>query len=571
MKLGYLSGAAALGVMAGYAPLPAYADQVSDTPAGAEGHTQRPTLQEELVYLRDRMAVQAVRLDEAEQLLQRQARLIELQEEKIAQLEKKLDNTTRMAAALQEGRTYAASSGETYRVVRGDSLSRIAKRKNTTVRALAEANNLRAPYRLKIGQRLTLPGAPQPTRVAQAPATPTPSQKQTQERPQEKSQPTRQASAQQNNRQNTQQNRSPATTQKVEQNRSAPAPQPQRVAQNNQNNRNQQQGTPQQVGQRPQEEEKAPEVEIASDIGGILTPKGSLIVEPTIEMTSSTDNRFFFRGIEIANAVLVGAIDATDTDRRAISSRMGFRYGLTNRLEVDGRVSYIYRDDRVTGFDVADNSDLVVRDLEGSGYGDTEFGLHYQLNRGRKWPFAIANVRVNAPTGRGPFDIERTVEGAETELATGSGYWSIEPSLTFILPVDPAVIFGNIGYQYNKPTSPNAVVGQGATILEFDAGDAVKTSLGVGLSVNDRMNLSFGYDQSYFMRTTSQIQVIDPNTMEVNLANQTQPSTVIGSFLFGGSYAINRRTSINVNTAFGATDGAPDMRVSLRARVRLFD
>ena len=556
MKLDLLSGVAAMSVVAGIAPAALAQDQ-----AGAGGQTAMspsPTLQEELVYLRDRMSLQSDRLEQAEKLLQRQQTLIELQEAKIAQLERKLDDTTRLASALQQGRSYAATStsssggaGGEYRVRRGDNLSRIAQRNNTTVRALAQANNLRSPYRLQIGQRLTIPGAPATARVAEASST-------------------------------QQQQAAKAPANKVAQTQPKKSqPQPQRVAQNNQ--RGQQQNTPQrqpqrrddnaprEVGQRPEEEEKAPDIEIASDIGGILTPKGSLFVEPTIEMTTSTDNRFFFRGIELVDAVLVGLIDATDSDRRAVSSRMGFRYGLTNRLELDGRVSYIYRDDRISGFEIDNQADVTVRDLEGTGFGDIDFGLHYQLNRGRKFPYTIANVRVNAPTGRGPFEIERTAQGQETELATGSGYWSIEPSLTFILPTDPAVIFANVGYLYNMPVQPNEVVGPNITVREFDAGDAIKTSLGIGLSVNDRMSLSFGYDQSYFLKSRTVLDVLDPNTMDVTTNENEQPSAVIGSFLFGGSYRVDQRTSINLNTSFGATDGAPDMRVSLRARVKLFD
>jgi membrane-bound lytic murein transglycosylase D len=57
-----------------------------------------------------------------------------------------------------------------YRVRRGDTLSIIARRFDTSERELTQLNNLRNPNRLAVGQRLVLPGAP----VVVASATPPP-------------------------------------------------------------------------------------------------------------------------------------------------------------------------------------------------------------------------------------------------------------------------------------------------------------------------------------------------------------------------------------------------------------
>ena len=50
-----------------------------------------------------------------------------------------------------------ATSGETYRVKSGDTLSAIAARFNTTVRVLADLNGITDPSRLRVGQVLKLP------------------------------------------------------------------------------------------------------------------------------------------------------------------------------------------------------------------------------------------------------------------------------------------------------------------------------------------------------------------------------------------------------------------------------
>lgn len=63
-----------------------------------------------------------------------------------------------------------APSGSTYTVRKGDTLSGIAKAHGTTVKALADANDLADPNRISVGQELKLPGAaPAPAK----PSTPT--------------------------------------------------------------------------------------------------------------------------------------------------------------------------------------------------------------------------------------------------------------------------------------------------------------------------------------------------------------------------------------------------------------
>ena len=53
----------------------------------------------------------------------------------------------------------APSCGNDYRVVRGDTLSRIARRCHSSVAAIARASRVRNPNLIYVGQRLVIPGA----------------------------------------------------------------------------------------------------------------------------------------------------------------------------------------------------------------------------------------------------------------------------------------------------------------------------------------------------------------------------------------------------------------------------
>ena len=438
---------------------PAMADdaaaiQTPDTPAATQ-IAPTPTMMEEIVYLRDQMAAQALRLDQAEQSISRQQRLIDLQDSKIEQLEAELSVARSTAEAATQTLAKAARNGSinvadlpiagAYRVKSGDTLGAIARRSGTTVGTLARLNNIRSPYTLSVGQSIQLPGAPAAqAQVASAPASP-PAQATVADA--KVAQPTTTAPS----------SDQPQRVAAVQTRPTPPGPQEDpgihERAVDQQRRRNEtppeESGLPQEVGVRPEEDAEAPFLALFADVGGILTPKGRLFLEPAVDFTASSDNRFFFNGVEIVDAVLVGAIEATDVDRLAITERLGLRYGITSRLEVDATIPYVYREDRQTGIAIDDLT--TIDDARfGAGLGDVAFGIHYQLNQGKKWPYLVANLRAKAPTGTGPFDVARAPNGQETELPVGSGFWSIEPSLSFILPSAPASIFGNIGYQSNS-------------------------------------------------------------------------------------------------------------------------
>ncbi|MBE9554502.1 MAG: transporter [Proteobacteria bacterium] len=313
------------------------------------------------------------------------------------------------------------------------------------------------------------------------------------------------------------------------------------------------------AGTQGQAETVRPEVPAVRQ-GGVLTPRGVLVVEPSFEYAHTSVDRFVFQGVEIVDTVLLGVINASQADRDVITTSLGFRYGVTNRFEVEAKVPWVYRHDEATDL-ITEGGVPEERSISSNDLGDVELGLHFQLNDGPI--YLVTNLRVKSNTGTGPFDVGRDPDdGRELELATGSGFWGVEPSLTALFPSDPAVFYGNIGYLWNisddvdtilRPNSADPV-----TVGKVHPGDAVRTSFGMGFALNEKASFSIGYQNDFINGTT---------TVTSDLAGTVAGKGKrlnVGAMTFGVNYQVSNRTGINLSVQSGVTDDAPDVRVLLR-------
>ena len=114
-------------------------------------------------------------------------------------------------------------------------------------------------------------------------------------------------------------------------------------------------------------------------------------------------------------------------------------------------------------------------------------------------------------------------------MATGSGFWGVQPSITAIVPSDPVVFFGTFGYTINIRrqhqrdarfirTRRRPCID--TTIGEVDPGDSINISLGMGLSLNEQFSMSLGFKYDYIFPTTEEIDQIDNNNPANNFTRQ---------------------------------------------------
>jgi hypothetical protein len=313
------------------------------------------------------------------------------------------------------------------------------------------------------------------------------------------------------------------------------------------------------VGEAPPEQPPATSaVEALPEGQNALLGQGRLVIEPSIEYSRSSNNRLVFRGVEIVTGVQIGLLEANDTARDTIASSLAVRYALTDRLEVEARAPFIYRSDRVTTLSQNNNQTTQTFELDGSNLGDVEVSARYQLNRGRNgMPLFVAGARIKSDTGQGPFDLDRDAQGVSTELATGSGFWGLQGSVSMLYPSDPVVLFANASYLYNIGRDIDQTFGT-VTVGHVEPGDSIGAGFGFGFALNPRFSYSLGYSHSYVM----------PTETELNGTTQESTSLQVGTLQVGMSYRASERLTLSSSVDVGVTEDAPDVRVSFRTPFR---
>ncbi|WP_449428691.1 acetate kinase [Rhodanobacter umsongensis] len=324
------------------------------------------------------------------------------------------------------------------------------------------------------------------------------------------------------------------------------------------------------VGQAPAttKDDRPPAVAPISDQPGVLTPKGKFVLEPSYQFSYSSVDRVDLIGYTVIPAVLIGLIDARQVRTTTQTATMAMRYGLTNRLEVEVRVPYVYAGSETTSREIFTGSaEDNVFTTSGHGIGDVEATARYQFNDGgADNTYYVGWLRFKSRTGEDPFEVvtdcvtrcvqNATGTGLPLQQPTGSGFYSLQPGLTWLLPSDPVVIFGNVSYLHNFPrygVSRNVLLAGKEYLGKVTVGDVFDASIGVGLALNDKASISFGYDQSFVGITKQNNQTVPGSTR-----------TVLGTFLIGGAYRLSDKRTLNFTLGVGATRDTPDVNMTVR-------
>jgi hypothetical protein len=324
-----------------------------------------------------------------------------------------------------------------------------------------------------------------------------------------------------------------------------------------------------QVGQAPASDGRPPEVAPLFEQPGVLTPRGKRVLEPSLQFGYASSNRVALVGYTIIPALLIGLIDVREVKRNTLTAGLAARMGVTNRLEVEARVPYVYRSDATVSRELFTGTAVEhVFDTSGRGIGDVELAARYQLNAGAPdRPYYVAGLRFKSRTGRDPFEVvtdcvtrcvgqNATGTGLPLTLPTGSGFYSLQPTLTWLFPSDPAVFFGTLSYLHNfkRHNVERTVLGGAMEPLgTLEPGGVIGFNFGMGLALNDKASVSLGYDHSSVARM-KQNGVTLPGSVR----------TQLGTLLVAYSYRLSETRTLNVSVGVGVTRDTPDVSLTMR-------
>ncbi|CAB3750178.1 coiled-coil domain-containing protein [Paraburkholderia solisilvae] len=327
--------------------------------------------------------------------------------------------------------------------------------------------------------------------------------------------------------------------------------------------------SPQQpVGQAPVPDTAPPAVAPIFDQPGVLTPRNKFVLEPSFQFGYSSSDRVALVGYTIIPALLIGLIDVREIKSTVLTAGLAARYGVTNRMEVEVRVPYVYStNDTVSREVFTGTAQDNVFNSSGHNIGDVEMTVRYQLNEGGPDKFYYVGwLRFKTATGKSPFDVvtdcvtrcigNTTGTGLPLEQPTGTGFYAIQPGLTWLFPSDPVVFFGNFSYLHSFGRSDLSLTildGEKDFVGRVQPGDIWGFNIGMGLALNEKSSFSIGYDQSIVLPTKQNGQTV-PGSVRV----------VLGTLLVGYSYRLSPKTTLNFSLGAGLTRDTPDLTLTLR-------
>jgi outer membrane protein OmpA-like peptidoglycan-associated protein len=285
----------------------------------------------------------------------------------------------------------------------------------------------------------------------------------------------------------------------------------------------------------------------------LLPKKGQFIVENVFSYIHNSSTQVALQNFDLF-PLLPGSsnINIQNVDDDYYIDTLTFYYGITRQVEFELDIPYVYRT-QVTDVTPLQTSGALGNTTQvntvGSGVGDIQFGLHWQINTHKVGNgIYMAHLMFKSNSGSNPFSLPiDSTTGLLMSLPTGTGFWTIEPGFTILYPVTPIVLYGNANYLYNVPQSFGSAIGT------INPGNATDFNFGGWFSFSPKSLFTIGYDQMTVWPPSE-------NGTQIPLTRVLQ----MGSILLGASYNASEHFFLMFNVAAGVTPDAPNVSLSLR-------
>jgi hypothetical protein len=319
------------------------------------------------------------------------------------------------------------------------------------------------------------------------------------------------------------------------------------------------------IGEERKEEQKKKELatRVAEvERGGALLPSGRLVVEPSFEYNHISGTNVSISGFTIFQAILIGRVQVQKLKRDLFVPAVTFRAGIKD-AELYVRIPYFFRTDNLI-FPVSGGAttSLQEKSFNDNHLGDITSYIYYHAVREGQWkpwvPDTVLRFGMNFPTGLDPYHVNRRFIpelGAilPVQFPTGTGHWGAVLGATFVKSVDPAVIFLNVAYFVNFSRQVGNAGDPPINYGNIKLGNTFEYSIGIILSLRERLSMSFALNQRLTGSTTQ-----NGNALPDSRLNAI-------SFNIGATYVIPPRMAVDLVVGIGLSSDAPD--VSLLVRV----
>ncbi|WP_207790000.1 hypothetical protein [Sphingosinicella humi] len=296
-----------------------------------------------------------------------------------------------------------------------------------------------------------------------------------------------------------------------------------------------------------------------------------LSFEAGVTYSHFDDAQINLSGFLALDAIFLGRISLDEITADVITSEFVARYGLTDRLQFDVSVPYLFRHSNFQSAGAGGSASGTAEvDVTESGIGDISVGASYRLLRETfRRPDIVLNARVKAPTGQHPFGVE-LVEIPGTagnlkvpeRLSTGSGVWGASAGISVLKTLDPMVVFGSLTYFYNFSEHFRDIdEALGDQPGKTKIGDAIQYGAGVAFALNERSSLSLSFTQRFGERARIQR---DGGRSQFIIGSQSN----VGIFNVGATFSLSEKIALLTNLGVGMTSDAPDMVLSVRVPFR---
>jgi hypothetical protein len=258
--------------------------------------------------------------------------------------------------------------------------------------------------------------------------------------------------------------------------------------------------------------------------GGLVLPKGRYEVEPSVQYT--------YRGLNELQIVGVAQVAQQDLTRNEVEGSLGIRAGLPWSMQADMRLPYVWLHQNlaVAGVDQSERR---------SGLGDVEIGLTKQF----------ATERSQRPAVLGSLNWKTTTGNNDPgRLSPGSGFPSLQGTLTAVKREDPLVFIGSVSYIGIFERE------RGGT--DVDPGDAWSLKVATILAASPETSLRAAFEVTRFART------------RIGGASVAGSDSTAASLEFGIATLSSARALVDIEIAIGVTPDAPDFRIRLALPIR---